>query len=305
MIEYGIVVHGGAGAPSELSDGCTAACRAGFAVLSAGESAVEAVTHAVRVMEDDGRFNAGSGAVLRLDGKTREMDAAVMDSRKNLGIVISLRGFRNPVLAARAVMDTPHVALSGEGAANFARARGLDPLSPSVPEAILERCRRIRRLLGSRGEMGTEYPLWQGRDLRMLWNFDDPPPEDLLLCDTVGATAIDRNGLLAVASSTGGASPMLMGRVGDTAMAGCGFFAGPLAAVAVTGLGEEMIRHMAAKTVYDHVAAGLTIEEACAKGAAVFPAHVPVGIIGISRAGHGLSANRPLPHHVLLKPRTP
>jgi len=98
---------------------------------------------------------------------------------------------------------------------------------------------------------------------------------------------------------------MLMGRVGDTAMAGCGFFAGPLAAVAVTGLGEEMIRNMTAKTVYDYVAGGLTIEEACAKGAAIFPSHVPVGIIGISRAGHGLAANRPLPHHVLIKPRTP
>jgi len=305
MIEYGIIVHGGAGAADELCDGCAAACSAGFTVLAAGGSAVDAVTGAVRVMEDDGRFNAGAGAVLRLDGITREMDAAVMDSRKDMGIVISLRGFRNPVLAARAIMGTPHVALSGEGAANFARMRGLDPLDPSVPEALLERCRRIRRLLGSRGEMGAEFPLWQGLDLKALWNFEAPPPEDLLLCDTVGATAIDRDGFLAVASSTGGASPMLMGRVGDTAMAGCGFFAGPLAAVAVTGLGEEMIRHMTAKTVYDHVEAGLTIEEACEKAAAAFPSRVPVGIIGISRVGHGLSANRSLPHHVLIRPRTP
>ena len=298
MIEYGIVVHGGAGASMELSSGCAVACSEGFAVLEGGGNALDAVTAAVRIMEDDGRFNAGTGAVLRLDGRTREMDAAVMDSERNLGIVISLKGFKNPVLVARAVMGTPHVALCGAGAANFARIKGFDILD-AIPEAALERCRKIRRILGSPEELGKEYPAWQGRDMKTLWNFDDPPPEDILLCDTVGAVAVDTHGLLAVASSTGGASPMLMGRVGDTAMPGCGFFAGPLAAIVVTGLGEEMIRNMTAKTVYDRVAAGGTIEHACAEVAALFPPRVPVGIIGISRAGFGVSANRDLPHHIL------
>ena len=302
MIEYGIVVHGGAGAPLEISDGCVAACSVGFALLEGGGSALDAATAAVRTMEDDGRFNAGTGSVLRLDGKTREMDAAVMDSKKNLGIVISLQGFRNPVLVARAVMATPHVALSGNGAANFAKMRGFDPLDPSIPETILERCRKIKQLLESPEKLGKEYPSWQGSDMGTLWNFDDRPPKDVLLCDTVGAVALDRDGLLAVASSTGGASPMLMGRVGDTAMAGCGFFAGSLAAIAVTGLGEEMIRNMTARTVYDHVAGGETIEEACAKVVASFPSPVPVGIIGISRTGHGVWANRTLPCHVLVSP---
>lgn len=301
MIEYGIIVHGGAGVPPELSDGCAAASSVGFNILSHGGNALDAVTEAVRVMEDDGRFNAGTGSVLRLDGKTREMDAAVMDSEKNLGVVVSLRGFRNPVLVARAVVGTPHVALSGDGAANFAALRGFEPLDPSIPEAVLERCVRVRRIMGSPEELGKEHPLWQGRDMKALWNFDDPPPEDLLLCDTVGAVALDRDGLLAVASSTGGASPMLMGRVGDTAMVGCGFFAGPLAAIAVTGLGEEMIRNMTARTVYDQLAGGVTIEEACAKVATMFPPHASVGIIGISRDGHGLSANRTLPHNILVK----
>jgi L-asparaginase / beta-aspartyl-peptidase len=301
MIEYGIVVHGGAGAPESLSGGCAAACSAGFALLKAGSSAVDAVTEAVRTMEDDGRFNAGTGSVLRLDGKTREMDAAVMDSKKNLGIVISLKNFRNPVLVARAVMDTPHVALSGNGAANYARMRGFG-LIDFIPEAVLERCVKIRRIMESPEALGKEYPAWKSRDLRTLWNFDEPPPEDLLLCETVGAVAIDKRGLLAVAGSTGGASPMLMGRVGDTAMAGCGFLAGPAAAIAVTGLGEEMIRNMTAKTVYDYVAGGETIEEACAKVTAIFPLHVPVGIIGISRMGCSISANRPLPHHLLVSP---
>ena len=302
MIEYGIVVHGGAGVPLELSKGCASACSAGFALLEGGGNALDAVTAAVRTMEDDGRFNAGTGSVLRLDGKTREMDAAVMDSKKNLGIVISLQGFRNPVLVARAVMVTPHVALSGKGAANFAKIRGFGPLDPSVPETVLERCRKIRQLLESPEKLAKEYPSWQGRDMGTHWNFDDPPPEDVLLCDTVGAVALDKDGLLAVASSTGGASPMLMGRVGDTAMAGCGFLAGPLAAIAVTGLGEEMIRSMTAKTVYDHVAGGATIEEACATVVATFPPRVPVGIIGISKTGHGVSSNRTLPVHILMSP---
>ena len=292
-IEYGILVHGGAGAPDELTDGCERAGLAGFAVVREGGSALDGVVEAVRILEDDGRFNAGTGSVLRLDGITREMDSAVMDSERRLGIVISLRGIRNPVLAAKALTATPHVALSGEGAARFAMAHGIASLD-HVPEEVRERCRRMREVMKTEG-FARDYPHWKGQDLGSLWNFPSPPDEDMLLCDTVGAVALDRKGAFAVASSTGGASPMLLGRVGDTAMPGCGFYAGKAGAVAVTGLGEEMIRAMTARTVYDLIAKGAATGVACEKGVALFPPETAVGIIALSRKGFGLSANRILP----------
>ena len=295
-MEYGIMVHGGAGASGVL-DGCVAASSAGFDSLAAGSSALDAAAYAVSLMEDDGRFNAGSGSVLRLDGITREMDASVMDSTGRLGIVITLRDIKNPVLAAKAVSDTPHVALSGEGATNFAKAQGFAPLGPP-PETVVARYGHMRRVMAS-PERDREYPSWRGHDLKALWNFTTPSCGDFLLCDTVGAVALDKTGVLAVASSTGGASPMLLGRVGDTAMAGCGFYAGPLAAIAVTGQGEEMIRRMAAKTAYDLVAGGESIQGACERVAAMFPVTVPVGVIGITRTGFGASGNRDLPRHSL------
>lgn len=85
MIQFGVVAHGGAGSPAELSDGCEKACQAAFALLQEGKSALDAAVEAARILEDDGRFNAGSGSVLRLDGKTIEMDAGVMDSKNNMG----------------------------------------------------------------------------------------------------------------------------------------------------------------------------------------------------------------------------
>src|SRR5512142_256440 len=97
-LSYGIVVHGGAGSPLALSDGCRKACAAGFALLKKGSGALQAVIEAARILEDDGRFNAGSGSTLRLDGKTVEMDAGLMDSLGHLGIAISVRTVRNPVL---------------------------------------------------------------------------------------------------------------------------------------------------------------------------------------------------------------
>ncbi len=296
MIEYGIVVHGGAGAPDILTEGCERACAFGFAMLKDRATALDAVTGAVRIMEDDGRFNAGKGSVLRLDGVTREMDAAVMDSRGNVGVVISMEGIKNPVLVARAVTTTPHVALSGKGAANFAAKEGFEAVGP-IPDAVRSRYERIRKIMGA-GQWEDEYPHWKGHDAAELWNFDTVPG-DSFLCDTVGAVAMDRRGFFAVASSTGGASPMLLGRVGDTAMIGCGFYAGPAGAVGVTGLGEEMVRRMTARAVYDLMAAGMSPERACAKTVATFPAEVAAGIIAITNAGAALSSNRTMPAHAL------
>jgi len=298
-ILYGVVVHGGAGSPAELSDGCKAACESAFSLLEAGISALDAVVEAARILEDDGRFNAGSGSVLRLDGKTIEMDAGVMDSRNNMGMVISIRGVKNPVLVARAIMHTPHVALSGRGAAAFARKQGFLPFHQVSPRS-LERFKKVRELI-KEGKVGEENPRWIGYDVESLWNFEDVSYRDLFCCDTIGAVALDKEGNMAVANSTGGASPMMLGRVGDSPLIGCGFYAGPACAVAATGIGEEIIKRMLAKTVNDMVFYGEDIRTACEKGINIFPPEITVGIIGISRTGYAVTSNRGMASYALMR----
>jgi L-asparaginase/beta-aspartyl-peptidase (threonine type) len=300
-ILYGVVAHGGVGSPMELSDGCKAACEAAFALLGAGSSAMEAAVEAARILEDDGRFNAGSGSVLRLDGKTIEMDAAVMDSGNAIGAVISIRDVKNPVLVAREVLGTPHVALSGPGATAFARKRGFAPFHYVSPRAY-QRYEEFRRSL-KEGRLGEGNPRWQGYDIGSLWNSEEASYPDILSGDTIGVVTIDREGNTATAVSTGGASPMMVGRVGDTPMVGCGFYAGPACAAAVTGIGEEIIKRMTAKKVYDLVLGGESIEAACRGGAGMFPDNIPVGIIGISGSGHAVASNREMAHHVMVKER--
>ncbi len=298
-ILYGAVVHGGAGSPAELSDGCKAACESAFSLLEEGKSALDAVVEAACILEDDGRFNAGRGSVLRLDGRTVEMDAGVMDSGGGVGMVISIRGVRNPVLVARAIMQSPHVALSGPGAAAFARRQGFPPLH-GVSSRSLERFRKLRELIKEE-KLGEENPRWQGYHPESLWNFEDVSYGDLFCCDTIGAVALDREGNMAVANSTGGAFPMLQGRVGDSPLIGCGFYAGPACAVAATGIGEEIIRRMLAKTVYDHVLSGEQMVNACQKGVCLFPREFAVGVIGISKQGYAVESNREMAHYVMLK----
>lgn len=116
---YAIVVHGGAGGKPEYKDGCKRAARRAAEELGISGDALEAAIAAVTVLEDDGRFNAGRGSVLCLDGETVEMDASVMDTRGRLGAVACVRGIENPVLLARAVADTPHWFLAGDGADRF------------------------------------------------------------------------------------------------------------------------------------------------------------------------------------------
>jgi len=298
MILYGVVVHGGAGSPAQLADRCRAACESAFSLLEDGRGALDAVVEAARILEDDGRFNAGSGSVLRLDGKTIEMDASVMDSNLNIGIVIAIRNVKNPILVARAIMETPHVALSGEGATAFARKKGFGPFR-QVSERALEQYKRIKQFI-KEGKLTKESLLWKGKDIESLWNFEDVSYKEVF-SDTVGAVAIDKEGILATANSTGGFSPMMLGRVGDTAMTGCGFYAGPSCAVVATGMGEEIIRKMLAKTVYDMVSRGDDIRRACEKGVEMFPSEITVGIIAISRSGFAVVSNTDMAHYVLVK----
>jgi L-asparaginase/beta-aspartyl-peptidase (threonine type) len=298
MIHYGIVTHGGAGSPSHFSDGCKVACESAFSLLETGKSSLDAVVKAARMLEDDGRFNAGSGSALRLDGKTIEMDASVMDSEGNLGIVIAIRNVKNPIVVARAVINTPHVALAGEGATVFARKQGLDPFNKSSQRA-LERYQTVKQCI-RKDKLGKESPLWKGYDIEALWNFSDVSYKEVF-CDTIGAVAIDKKGVLAVANSTGGFSPMMLGRVGDSPMIGCGFYAGPACALATTGMGEMIIKKMFAKTVYDMISHGEDIRKACKKGIAMFPLEISVGTIAISKKDYSVVANREMAHYAIVK----
>ena len=288
-----IVVHGGAGAPTSLSDGCEAAAAAAAARLRDGADALDAAIEAVVVMENDGRFNAGSGAVLRLDGETLELDAGVMDSTGRLGAVAAVRNVRNPVLAARRVADTPHTLLAGEGATAFAKAVGLEAeLVPS--ERARGRHRRLAEHLTSGGAEGG----WSAGSLEEAWNL--PAAYDRVFsrgaaadpCDTVGAVVRGPDDTFAVAGSTGGSVPMLLGRVGDTPLVGCGFFAGEHGAVACTGIGEEIARRVLAREVYESIRSGMTPQAACEAGVDLFPAEVSVGVTAVGMEGSGAASNR-------------
>ncbi|NWF53098.1 MAG: isoaspartyl peptidase/L-asparaginase, partial [Nitrospirae bacterium] len=292
--------HGGAGSPSQFSDRCEKACKTAFQLLEKGGNSLDAVTEAARILEDDGRFNAGSGSVLRLDGKTIEMDASVMDSKGNIGIVIAIRNVKNPILVARSVTNTPHIALSGEGATAFARKKGFKPFY-NVSKYALERYKRLKQLI-KEGKLSKESPIWKGYDVESLWNFDNISYEEAF-CDTIGAVAIDKKGVFAVANSTGGFSPMLLGRVGDSGMIGCGFYAGPSGAIATTGAGEEIIRRMFAKCVYDIISAGEDVRKACKKGIEMFPPEIKAGIIAITRTDFSVEANTEMAHYALVKER--
>jgi beta-aspartyl-peptidase (threonine type) len=119
-----VIVHGGVGASRNDDDGCVRAAQRALAALGQGGAALDAAVAAVIALEDDGRFNAGSGSALGLDGATVEMDASIMDTRGRLGAVAAVRNVKNPVLLARAVADTPHCLIAGEGAERLARALG-------------------------------------------------------------------------------------------------------------------------------------------------------------------------------------
>ncbi|MCU0724798.1 MAG: isoaspartyl peptidase/L-asparaginase [Planctomycetes bacterium] len=284
-----VLTHGGTKSPPEWSDGCERAARVGAAVLRAGGSALDAAVAAVRDMEDDGRFNAGRGSCLRFDGITLEMDAGVMESTGRIGAVAALRGFRHPVDAARAALETPHVLYAGEGAALLARAFALEPWEGGASEAMRERHRKIA---STWGDPAARRPAWRDADLGRLWNFRTPLPPELRPEDTVGAVVRDAAGRFAAAASTGGAIPMLLGRVGDTPLPGAGFWAGPHGAVAATGIGEEIIRRLACRGIHDRLSAGVSPAEAIRAITETFPGDVAFGAIAVSASESGEHANR-------------
>ncbi|MEB3196985.1 MAG: isoaspartyl peptidase/L-asparaginase [Candidatus Sericytochromatia bacterium] len=300
MPQWAIAVHGGVGNSPDNLDGCHAAAACAADLLRDGADALEAAVAAVVKLEDDGRFNAGRGSSLRMDGETVEMDAACMDSSGRLGAVAALQRVRNPILVARAVLDTPHWLMVGDGAERFARTLGHAVFKEVTPRARAIHARVMEALASD-----TPYDFqdeWRTFDYKAQWNFPTAWQEVVRAhgTSTVGAVAMDANGLFAVAGSTGGSSPMLYGRVGDTPIVGCGFYAGPAGAIACTGIGEEIVKEFLARTVYGWLAEGMPLQEALDKGVALFPAEsIDIGLIGVTREGGAWADNRQMPASVL------
>jgi len=215
-----IIVHGGAGAnPAEAGDfrqGVRDAALAGWRVLADGGAALDAVEGAVRALEDDPRFNAGRGSVLNRDGVV-EVDASIMEGdRLQCGAVAAVPRIANPITLARRVLESRRqVLLVGEGALAFARSVGIPECDPAslVTDRQRRRHAELARELAARGG------------------------------GTVGAVALDRNGTIAAATSTGGTPGKLPGRVGDSALIGCGTYAdSSIGGVSCTGDGEAIMR---------------------------------------------------------------
>jgi L-asparaginase / beta-aspartyl-peptidase len=241
-----IAVHGGAGhldaedsaagADSPRLAGVREAARAGWEVLARGGSALDAVEAAVRWLEDDPEYNAGTGACLTAAGDV-ELDASVMDgSTLRCGAVAVVKDVRNPITLARRVMErSEHVFLAGAGASAFARQVEIPP----HPNALLVTPRQRERWERLRAATAGERH------------------------GTVGAVARDVHGHLAAGTSTGGMAMKLPGRVGDTPLVGCGTYADDrLAAVSCTGHGERIIQLTLARHCADLVGAGLAAMDA-------------------------------------------
>ena len=214
-------------------DGLEAALAAGSAILEKREPAIDAVEAAVRVLEEDICFNAGRGSVLTAEGMI-ELDAAIMDgATRRAGSVSGLRTTRAPISLARELLERgPHVFLSGHGADEFARDHGLEQVDNNWFE-VPERRRQLEELLASHG-------------------FDDE-----VKYGTVGAVAVDVDGHVAVATSTGGLTAKRWGRVGDSPLIGAGTYADDRsAAVSATGSGEYFIRAVAAHQLAERVRCG-------------------------------------------------
>ncbi|WP_306590424.1 isoaspartyl peptidase/L-asparaginase [Geothrix sp. 21YS21S-4] len=283
------VVHGGAGSLRALMDGTDRAAAKALAALKAGSGALDAALAGVVVMEDDPRFNAGTGANIRLDGKTIQMDAACMDGvTGGFGAVAAIERVKNPVLVARKVMDTPHILIVGEGATRFARAMGFPDYDPTCAENTA-RFRKVQRIL--QGEDPGRLAAWTRYDWKKAWNFPTPLKEALGPSDTVGCVARDAAGRFAAAISTGGTTITFYGRVGDVPIYGAGIYAGPKGAVACTGNGEDIVKRLVAKTAYDLLAKGLTAQQAVDRTLRAFPADIDLGLVAVGSATTGGGCN--------------
>lgn len=249
-----LVIHGGAGTITKANmtpekekaykEVLNQALKTGYAILEKGGTSLDAVEATVRVMEDSPLFNAGKGAVFTNEGKN-ELDAAIMDGKTGkAGAVASLTTVRNPISAARAVMEkSEHVMLIGPGAEKFAKEKGLEIVDPSYfrTETRYQQLQKLKEKEGektqldhdSTGTSSIENIFVEGEKF-----------------GTVGAVALDAYGNLAAATSTGGMTNKRYGRVGDVPIIGAGTYAdNNTCAVSATGHGEYFIRSVVAHDI--------------------------------------------------------
>ena len=281
-----IVVHGGAGdIPSErraaAHDGCRAAALVGWRILQNGGSALDAVEAAARSLEDNPLFNAGTGACLNRDGSI-ELDAGIMEGHTlQVGAIAGVECVKNPITLARRVLESPHVLLISEGAQEFAQEQGI-PLCE--PEDLLTdyQYQQWQRLLAEEeAQQASQEPRFHRREFRTVTQH----PEQH---GTIGAVALDNEGNLAAATSTGGIHNKYHGRVGDSPLVGCGFYADENAAISCTGQGEDFMRLLIAKRAADFVAHGDTARTAAEAAIAVLGAKATGdgGLIVVDRLGN-------------------
>ncbi len=255
-----LLVHGGAWAiPDDMvaahERGVSNALHAGYALLSKGASAVDAVETAVAVLEDDDTFDAGRDSFLTRDGRV-QLDALLMDGGTlRAGGVACVERLRNPIHAARLVLDrSPHVYFVGQGAEEFAQQHGMELIDNS--ELVLDRERKRLEEAQAKERAGLPDLTFAG---------DDKSPEtaaELASHDTVGAVALDTKGNIAAATSTGGTLNKAPGRVGDSSLIGCGCYAdNASAAVSLTGWGEPIMKLVLGKWAVDRVQQGRAPEQ--------------------------------------------
>jgi beta-aspartyl-peptidase (threonine type) len=265
-----------------------AAVEKGRALLKAGGSALDAVCATVVDLEDNAIFNAGTGAVLNFDGFC-ELDACVMvGAGTRVGSVSGLQRVKNPILVARKVMEeTDHVMLTGDGAQRFARVMGFpdyDPVTPARRADWMDKRNRVDEILGKHAlkmrRFLKEHPEYAG--------------------GTVGAAAVDAEGVLAAATSTGGVTMKLVGRVGDSPVPGAGNYASKHVAASATGTGEYVLRSLATRAISERVEAGASLQEAL-RGVLDGLGRdydADVGIIAVDASGRPCAAHRTrdMPH---------
>lgn len=238
--EWALALHGGAGTISkdlpdsikqEYYNGLEEALSVGEKILREGGSALDAVEMTVRSLEDNPLFNAGRGAVYTSEGK-HELDAAIMDgSTLAAGAITGVTTVKNPITLARKVMtESRHIFFSGEGAEEFADQTN------------------VERVENNYYDTQRRYEQWQRAQEQSHLNL----PKDFRY-GTVGAVALDRDGKLAAATSTGGMTNKQFGRVGDVPVIGSGTFANHVAAISATGWGEQIMRNVSANTIANYM----------------------------------------------------
>lgn len=277
-----LLVHGGAWAiPDDAAEaheaGVRNALEAGYRILIRGGSALDAVEAAVTVLEDDPTFDAGRGSFLTSNGRV-QLDALLMDGgRMKAGGVACVERLRNPIQAARLVLEqSPHVYFVGAGAEEFASSHGI-PLIDNA-ELVLDRERERLKVAQERHAAGLADATFsgleddkspetavmqgsgfgdQGSEASTTSKSQSADPTHLRSHDTVGAVALDADGNLAAGTSTGGTLNKTPGRVGDSSLIGCGCYADNLAAaVSLTGWGEPIMKLVLGKWAVDRVANG-------------------------------------------------